>query len=214
MGCVTVYEDLRDLIVSGELDAHERTSELSLAERLGVSRTPVREALQRLDGDGLVYAQGRGVRVRRQAPHELALIYDARAALEGHAVEQAAHRQARGLLLPAALDSLDELADDVDAETRAGRLGAAIRLNKSFHLGVAALAHNPVIVGLLTGLWDQILVSTRQNLGETARVESVAAEHRDILRLVRAGDGAGARSATVAHIARTRLVIRSEEGAL
>ena len=62
------------MVVSGALDSRERITEAELAARLGISRTPVREALQRLEGDGLVLAQGRGVRVRVLSIDELVAV--------------------------------------------------------------------------------------------------------------------------------------------
>ena len=80
------------MILAGEFRDTERVTEADLAKRLSVSRTPVREALLRLEGEGLVFAQGRGVRMRYLSRSELIEVFEARAVLEGLAAERAAQR--------------------------------------------------------------------------------------------------------------------------
>src|ERR1051326_9590051 len=87
-----LYERLRHSIVSGELRPSQRVLELELAAQLEVSRTPVREALQRLAGDGLVLSHRRGWIVREHTALEIKEIYECRMALEGYAARLAARR--------------------------------------------------------------------------------------------------------------------------
>src|SRR5690349_15974495 len=129
---MTVYDDLRELIVSGELPA--RVSESELADRLHVSRTPVREALERLHGDGLVDTRGRGVRLVELDQTELKAVYRVRAALEALTAELVAERQRAGEIAPAALTGLTRLADRADEATRAADLTAGATHNRAFHL--------------------------------------------------------------------------------
>ena len=77
-----VYERLRDEIVKGLIRPNERLVELDLAERLGVSRTPVRESLKRLSAEGLIHGGRHHLVVREHAPEEIREIYESRAALK------------------------------------------------------------------------------------------------------------------------------------
>ncbi|MEV1129645.1 GntR family transcriptional regulator [Agromyces sp. NPDC049794] len=201
---MTVYARLRELVVTGDLDGQAKVSESSLADRLAVSRTPVREALQRLEGDGLVIAQGRGVRVRRRLGEELAWVYEARAALDAFAAAALAERQLAGHLEPAALAELDRFAGEADAASRAGHLAEATMLNRRFHERIAELAGNPVIVESLVRHWDQIQISTRTRLVEPDRTRAVHEEHLELLGAIRHGDPARAATSARDHALTTR----------
>ena len=87
-----VYEEIRRAIVEGRIRPNERLIETELAERLDVSRTPIRESMQRLAADGLVISRRRGWVVREHSPQEIQDIYEVRAALEGYAARLAAER--------------------------------------------------------------------------------------------------------------------------
>lgn len=201
---VTVYESLRAMVMTGGIRYDERVAESQLAERLGVSRTPVREALQRLESDGLVRAQGRGIRLRMLSADELMELYSARAGLEGWAAFQAAQRVHRGEVPPARLAMLDTLAAETHELTVSGDLARAVEANRAFHEAMAALADNQVISGTLKRWWDQIVISTRRSLQSPERTQSVHAEHGVILRALRSGDAAAARAAVEAHAFATR----------
>jgi DNA-binding GntR family transcriptional regulator len=201
---VTVYDSLRALVMAGGIGEEERVAESYLARELGVSRTPVREALQRLEGDGLVMAQGRGIRLRTLRANELAQLYSARAALEGWAAHEVAQRVARGEVAPAQLATLGTLAGDAHMLTSSGDLTRAVEANRAFHEAIVALADNAVISETLRRWWDQIVISTRRSLKSPARIHQVQSEHDALLLAVRAGDSAAARTAAEAHILRTR----------
>lgn len=204
---MTIYESLRAMVVAGDLGEGERVAESQLARELGVSRTPVREALQRLEGDGLVVAHGRGVRVRVLDDTELDDLYSARAGLEGWAAYQAAQRVADGEVAPARLAALEAMADRTNALTLSGDLARAVEANRAFHEAVAALAENPVISLTLERWWDQIVVSTRRSLQAPERARVVHTEHEGILRALKEGDAAAARAAVEAHTISTRTVL-------
>ncbi|WP_448809047.1 GntR family transcriptional regulator [Agromyces bauzanensis] len=211
---MSTYGELRNLVVSGELDPANRFSEAELAMRLEVSRTPVREALQRLEGDGLVYAQGRGVRVRTLDPQQLGEIFAARAGLEGWALFLAARRVAAGEVAPARLKAVTALADAAHEHTVSGDLARAADANRAFHEAAAALCENGVVIDTLARWWDQITVSTRRSIQAPHRVHEVDREHRAIIDALRAGDADAARTAAESHSLATRdsLHERSTEG--
>jgi DNA-binding GntR family transcriptional regulator len=131
-----VYDRLRADIVHGLLRPNERLVEVELAEALGVSRTPVRETLQRLTLDGLVRRRRGGWVVHEHSREEMRSIYEVRAALEGYAAFLAAAR-----ITPAQLRELDELYPPGDAALALGP-DAQVELNERFHDGVIAAAAN------------------------------------------------------------------------
>ena len=87
-----IFERLREAIVTGRARPNERLIEAELADRLQVSRTPIRESLQRLAAEGLVVSRRRGWVVREHTSHEIREIYEARAAMEGYCARLAAER--------------------------------------------------------------------------------------------------------------------------
>ncbi|MDP9867651.1 MULTISPECIES: GntR family transcriptional regulator [Streptosporangium] len=183
----TVYRRLREQIVAGHYPPGERLTELSASAALEVSRTPVREALRRLESDGLVRSTGRGVVVTGLSPDSLDHAYAVRAALETLTAELAADRQRDGRIPPAALAELEDSARRLEQVTAAGDLDRAIGLNRDFHRTVAELAGNPIALETLDRLWDQIIVSTRATLTAPERPEAVADEHRRLLAAIRDG---------------------------
>ncbi|KUF08161.1 hypothetical protein AUL38_05355 [Leucobacter sp. G161] len=201
---MTVYDSLRAMVMRGGLREDDRIAESQLAEQLGVSRTPVREALQRLESDGLVNAQGRGVRLRMLSTNELTQVYVARAGLEGWAAFLAAQRVASGEVAPARLASLETLAAETHELTVSGELTRAVEANRALHEAVAAIADNTVVSAALERWWDQIIISTRHSLQAPERAQTVHAEHTAILSALRNGDAPAARAAVEAHALGTR----------
>lgn len=183
----SVYDEVRSLIVLGVYPAGQPVAEQDLCERLGVSRTPVREALRRLESDGLVRVARRGVTVVDLGAKALRDAYDVRASLEALTAELAARRQQAGEIPPAALSRLAEHADLADRATRQGDLAGGVEHNRAFHRWVATLADNPVALGILDRIWDQIIVSTRSSLAAPTRSTRVDHEHRDLIAAITAG---------------------------
>lgn len=210
---MSTYTALHHLVVSGELDPGIRIAEAELAAQLGVSRTPVREALHRLEGDGLVIAQGRGIRVRVMDVEETAQLLSARAGLEGWALFQAAQRVRAGEVPPVQLSALERLADEAQAHTRAGEVVRAADANRAFHEHAAALSDNDVISATLNQWWDRLTVSTRQTIRTPDRVEEVDREHHLIIDALFQGDPIAAREAAQTHVLTTcNALLRLHEG--
>ncbi|GAA0502904.1 GntR family transcriptional regulator [Saccharopolyspora subtropica] len=181
---------LRELIVTGELEAGTTLRQRDLAARLGVSPTPVREALRRLESEGLVTAgQHRSAIVAESWLDATEENYLIRAALESLAAKLAARRITADQL--AAIEKINAqiLALDENALT----YGA---LNRDFHFGIYQAAGSPVLLSLMRMLWQAMpdgpkVVRTHQ--------ES-AAEHAEIIEALRAGDAERAGELTHKHI--------------
>ena len=206
-----VYDEVRGLIVLGTYPAGQPVTEMELCERLGVSRTPVREALRRLESDGLVRAARRGVTVVELDAKALRDAYLVRASLEALTAELAARRQRDGELSPASLARLVEHADLADQATRQGDLVAGVRHNRAFHQHVATLADNAAALEVLDRIWDQITVSTRASLTASARPGLVDDEHRRLIEAITHGDPQDAAAHAREHILATMSVL-TEQG--
>jgi DNA-binding GntR family transcriptional regulator len=206
-----VYDEVRSLILLGAYPAGRPVTELELCERLGVSRTPVREALRRLESDGLVRAARRGVTVIELDAKALRDAYLVRACMEALTAELAAGRQRDGELSPASLARLVEHADLADRATRQRDLVAGVRHNRAFHRYVATLADNPAALAVLDRIWDQIIVSTRASLTAQARAVLVNDEHRRLIEAITDGDPQEAAAHAREHVLATMSVI-AEQG--
>jgi DNA-binding GntR family transcriptional regulator len=132
-----VYEDLRRGIVEGRIRPNERLIEAEIAERLAVSRTPVRESMQRLAADGLVLSRRRGWVVREHSPQEVQDIYEVRAALEGYAARLAAERAS-----DEAIQGIVAIHEAYVAKVGSAARGQLVEHNDAFHDAVVAASGN------------------------------------------------------------------------
>ena len=196
--------------MDGTYPAGTRLTELEVAAALGMSRTPVREAIRTLAADGLVGPAGWGVTVVALESDDLDHAYQVRAVLDGLAAEQAADRQRTGRIAPADLVGLRAAAAAAAEATAAGRLHQAVEHNRGFHRRIAELAGNPIALAMLDRLWDQILVSTLHSLAAPARPSQVAAQHDQLLAAI--ADGRVAEAARIArqHALDTRASAQEE----
>jgi DNA-binding GntR family transcriptional regulator len=201
---------LRALILDGTYPAGARLTELEVAAALGMSRTPVREAIRALAADGLVRPAGWGVTVVALDPSDLDHSYQVRAVLDALTAELAADRQRAGRIAPADLASLEAAAADAAEATAAGRLQQAVQHNRRFHRRIAELAGNPVALAMLDRLWDQVLVSTLASLTAPARPAQVAAQHQELLAAIADGRAADAGRIARHHALDTRASTHEE----
>jgi DNA-binding GntR family transcriptional regulator len=189
----SVYGRLREEIVSGAIVPGSPLREIALAERYGVSRTPVREALRRLEQDRLLVPGSRGMEVRAIDPHEVVQIYDLRVLLEAEAAGQAAHaRRTADLLRLEGLLSRDRGLTDPDDPTR-------IRTNLEFHAAIWQATHNAVLVDLLERLTTHLVHAPHSTLAGD-RWRHALDEHAHILEAIRAGDEGAARELAGGHM--------------
>lgn len=209
----TVYSELRARFASGEYAPGQRLTEVALAADLGVSRTPVREALGRLLAEGLVAPSSRGVAVAPLSAAEATDIFVLRAELEGLAARLAAEKQAAGGLAPAVLDHLDAATDAVEQAVAAGDARESARANLVLHRAIGAAAGNQFLEEALRRVWDRIAVSTVANLSDPHWPGLISEQHRMIVSAIRAGDPVTAQQAAAAHIeaASTALLRTSEQ---
>jgi len=208
-GGQAAYESLRRRILSGELPAHATLREQALAEELGVSRTPVREALRRLDSAGLVdFVPNRGATVLAWSVEQMRETYFLRAGLESRAAGLAATLiTAMDLkLLALLIENMEEfvLATDEEGISTLGRL------NSQFHRIIVAASGSAQLLSLTDSVArvPQMESRFREN-GSSFRAQSNH-HHRDILTALMSGDSLWAEVSMRSHILAARNVMSVE----
>jgi DNA-binding GntR family transcriptional regulator len=192
-----VYAALRERILTGELERGTRLRQASLAEDLGVSRTPLREALRRLASEGLVdLSPNRGATVSLLDFGDMRHAWDARLALEPGAARLAAANRSE--------DDVRRLRDSVSAQRGTQRdLAESYHVNREFHLALVAASGNPHLRRFAEMLWvPRIGVPIyEQQAGDRSHVLTWADEHERITDAVEAADEDAAHRLTREHIA-------------
>lgn len=206
----TAYEQLRTLLISGDLPPGARLAEVPLATELGVSRATIREVLRRLESQGLATSDGRSLRVSQLEWAELRSALLMRCALESLHAELAAARVRQGHVAPAQLRRLLELAHQAEHSTEEGRYADAAEDNRAFHQAVDALAASPISQAAVDRLWDLITIATERSLTRPGRGAVVAREHRELVDAIDAGDGERAAEIARRHVLGTLEALRPD----
>lgn len=193
-----VLNRLRDMAIAYEFKPGERLSEIELAERLGVSRTPVREALARLVTDGFLEPASRGFVRRPLDVQETMDLYEARLAIECECLRLALKR--------ATPEQIKE-ARQYLARTRQVQAHTPIRelveLDEAFHLRIAAMAHNSELVRLLENLNQRIRFVRWLSMESVGR-ESTQDQHQQLLNALADGKAEEAQRCLTDHITMRR----------
>jgi DNA-binding GntR family transcriptional regulator len=196
---------IRELIVTLELPPGSVVNERELMERLGLGRTPIREALRTLARERLVDVfPRRGMLVSAVDVGDLAALSEARLVLEPFAAECAARRSSPGerTETQALLDELARASGDNDER-------ALIELDQRIHRHVYRTAHNPFVAATLNEYYVLCLRIWFLALDRVARLDDALQEHRDLLEAIRDGEPARAGEAMRRHIAGFETAIRA-----
>lgn len=190
----TAYEKLLSSLRTGVYVPGARLREEEVSEALGLSRTPVREALRRLEADGIVEHRPRiGAVIRRLSHTEVVELYEMRLVLERTAAEMAAKHGSE-----AEFDTLDALNDRIEAERENAALGAAI--NQDFHRCLYLAARNRFLMDAARALNNSLLLLGPTTFTDAGRIGVVVGEHRAIVDALRNGDAKAAGGAAEAHL--------------
>jgi DNA-binding GntR family transcriptional regulator len=191
-----VYTAIRERISSGSLPRGARVHQEDLAEELGVSRTPVREALRRLAAEGLVEMRtNRGARVADVDQIGMRVSYEARTV-----IEPGAARLAAALRLP---EPIARMRAAVVAQRRSLRnVQRSFEANREFHLALAAASGNDFLVQFAKRLWVARIGETiyERQVQTQERMLLDVREHEQIIEAIEAGDGRRAESLTRRHL--------------
>jgi DNA-binding GntR family transcriptional regulator len=202
------YLALREEIIRVELSPGTVLREGELMERLGVGRTPVREALQRLQRDGFVTViPRRGTLVSEITITDLAAIYEVRRQLESWASRLAAARATA-----ADRDEAARLVEELEALTPEGGYEALLALDRRIHRFVYRCTKNAFLAETLDQYHNLSLrilhVAMNRYPALTPRLDDVVHEQRQVLQAIRAGDGDTAERVAIAHITTFERAIR------
>jgi DNA-binding GntR family transcriptional regulator len=205
-----VLDALRAAVITGELQPGTLHSVQTLATQLGVSRTPVREALIKLAQQGMVrFERNRGVRVLQTTLHDLEEVFALRLLLEVPATRRACRQ----------IDEAGrrELRKVYQAMEKAARADDEYRMwehDRRFHIVLLQGSGNLRLAEYVDGLRDMVLRRGVSTAGLSRSLDDIVAEHREVLDRVESGDGDGAAEAMRAHLLRTaELLIAQEAGA-
>ncbi|WP_260724014.1 GntR family transcriptional regulator [Dactylosporangium roseum] len=194
---------LRGALITGEMRPGVLYSAPGLAEKFGVSATPVREAMLDLANEGLVtIVRNKGFRVKELTDRDLDEITSLRALIEVPTVAEVA----RGINEPtrAAVEELRPLAKEVERLAEIGDLIRYVEVDRRFHLSLLALAGNRHLVEVVANLRARSRLYGLQDLAARGELGRSAAEHKQIVDLVVAGDAAAAADLMRRHIGHVR----------
>ncbi len=201
----TVYAEIRSRITRLEIAPGSSFTEAQLALQLGLSKTPVREALSRLRQEGFVHlAPGAGYRASDVTIKDTRELFALRVLLEGEAAALAA-AQAVGL---SDLRALEELCTSTYSPDDTGSVDRFLEANTQFHLMVGRASGNVRLTTILEVMLVQMERLFRIGLLLSSRADEIVHEHRDLLQAILAGDAEAARKVAVAQVrASQRMVI-------
>jgi DNA-binding GntR family transcriptional regulator len=191
-----VFESLREAIINRQLEPGERMMEIQLAEEMGVSRTPVREAIRKLELEGLVVMVPRkGAYVAGLSLKDVAEVFEMRRALEGLASELAADR-----ITDDELDNLErylvKIADDIER----GDLNQVVETDTDFHTLLYQASRNQRLTQSISNLREHIQRFRTTSLSNPGRMKEALEEHRKIVEAISSRDGEAARRLAQEHI--------------
>ncbi|HXK90186.1 MAG TPA: GntR family transcriptional regulator [Thermosynergistes sp.] len=175
------FEKIKEAIIKGHFKPGEKLVEQTLAQEMGVSRTPVREAIRRLEAEGFVVSIPRkGVVVSRADKEEIVQLYSIRAELEGlaarWAIENADEDDMR---------KLDEAISRMEETAASGDLDGVVQSNALFHDAIAQASKSRILCTLLKTLQDNIQRFRFQSLHLPGRPEAALAEHKEIVAAIK-----------------------------
>ncbi|RTZ47705.1 GntR family transcriptional regulator [Candidimonas sp. SYP-B2681] len=185
------YNDIKQKILSGFFSADDRLREIDVAKLIGMGRTPVREALKRLEDERLLtHEPRRGLVVTKMDQQGVTELYAMREVLEGAAAEFAARHAT-----DAEIDNMESILSEHD------KPGAdAVALNLAFHEAIYGAAHNQHLIRALQSSTDTTYLLGRSTLDTESRAKKALLEHQDVLEAIRNRDPESASKAAKSHI--------------
>lgn len=191
-----VFEAIREAIITGSLTPGDRLMEIQLAETLGVSRTPVREAIRKLELEGFVVMIPRkGAYVADISMKDIADVFEIRAALEGLAAQLAAER-----ITDEEIEQLERLLVEIGRCIEEKDVAALVAADTRFHEMLYRASRNDRLQQILTLLREQIQAFRARTLAHKERMRIALEEHRGLVEAVTQRDPELARRLAQEHI--------------
>lgn len=201
----TAYHAIHAGILNGTFAPDERLKETHLVQFCGVSRTPVREALRRLEAEGLVQIhRNHGAQVKSWSERDLDDLFALRGLLEGFAAARAASRISQSQLraIAAAIVAMDEVLSS--KRTQSEKVAQFLDLNRVVHETVWAAADSERLLSILNRLVDQALVAHTAKRYSVARLAHSHHHHAELLAALEVGDSTWAEAIMTSHIRAAR----------
>ena len=190
------YERIKTLLVNGQLEFDEVYSANHFAEILGVSRTPIREALLQLTSEGFfVSLRGRGFKIKEFSEKEIQDFFEARKMIEAYVIEQLVDEVSAEDLKP--LD--DSLAQMINGHKKTETYGF-LEADKSFHMNLIRRYENSLLESIMGNIRDFISILGPKALASPGRVQEVIREHQHILEALHQNDRVKAIQAIQYHL--------------
>lgn len=199
-----VFRSLREAILRGDLKPGERLMELSLAQKLGVSRTPIREAIRMLEQEGLAVTTPRkGAEVAKMTEKDMEDVLAIREALEQLALTLACE-----CVTEEQLDALSAERERFERTTRSGDLKRIAESDMKFHELLYEASGNPKLVGMLSNLREQMYRYRVEYLKDAANYPNLIEEHKTIVDGLRSRDLEKVHEAMARHLGNQAAVVK------
>lgn len=190
----TAYRRLLQAIRDGLFQPGDRLREADVAQRLSLSRTPVREALRKLEADGIIEHRARiGAVIRKLERTEVVELYEMRLVLERTAAEMAAKHAS-----DAEIDELEEV--NIKIEAAVDDPATAAALNQDFHRCIYLATRNRFLLEAARALNNALMLLGPTTLADADRIKTVCQQHKNIIDAIRAGDVEAAGATAEAHL--------------
>ena len=201
-----VYEELKHRILIGDIHPGTRMMEVELANELGVSRTPIREAIRNLEKEGLVTIEPRrGAYASKLAMKDVIDILEVRQELEGFAASLAAGRMTKEHK-----EKLENINNIYKSAVDAGSTEEMVRLDSDFHRLIVESCGNPVLLRMITQLQEMVLRFRYLYYEDLERAKEQPAAHQFIIDALASGDAERSRKAARDHIDDLKTLVLNE----
>jgi DNA-binding GntR family transcriptional regulator len=191
-----IFNSLREAIILGELKPGQRLMEVQLAEKMGVSRTPVREAIRKLELEGLVdMIPRKGAHVAELSIKDIMDVLEVRASLDGLAASLASER-----ITDDEMKELKHINDQFGAYIEKENLGGSIKKDVEFHDIIYRASRNDKLISILNNLREQVQRFRVIYIKDYSSPSNLIKEHSDILETLSNRDSEAARNSAKAHI--------------
>jgi DNA-binding GntR family transcriptional regulator len=191
-----VANRVRELIRDGRLKKGDKIAEKEICDLLGISRTPLREALRVLSSEGLiVMVPHRGAHVAEPSMQEIRQMFEVMAILEGTCARVAAEK-----MTDAQLRKIERLHEKLETHYRAGDHEKYLKVNHDYHVLIQKMSGNKVLDEVVNGLRQKILLYRYRQLYQPDRFDASMKEHRDLFEAFRARDAQRAEQVMKAHL--------------
>lgn len=187
------YEQIYQAIIRGEILPGDRLRETELAAQIGLSRTPIREAIRKLESDGIVEHQPRvGAMVKKLSQQEIVELYEMRIVIEETAAQMAARH-----ISGAEIETLKVINQEIAA---GGPPDQSAKLNRDFHICILHAARNRYLVQSFKGLAHHFVLLGATTIESETRVSEVVAQHNEIITALENRDAEAVTDAMRAHM--------------